>query len=437
MAKSRRLWIALWLALGVLLVVRTGVRERGVILDHVEFGNRLLAGVDPYADFAADPDEPPHPLHPPYPPSFGLLTAPFALLARVDAVAGPEGETDLRTSNLARIGWALMQLGALVAIARTLLRMRSRQGLPHGDRAQWLLLATLLVASRFVLRDTHGGGGNLVNLALAMLAFQDARDGRHVRGGAWLGISLATKPALVWLLPFFLATGHVRTVLAAVATGLAAAGLSLAMLGFDTGPWLRWVEGTWTHSTRTDVFAPAALGFPEFTWMNQSMRCMFGRWLGEVPATFADQVQVAWVPGLGMAPAVPATLNTLCTLVMLAAVLLVARHRRRDEAAVNLCFGAVLACSLLFSPLTWKAHHVALLPLFWLFVVEGIALRSRWALLALLAYLPTAVLGEEITGKALKNTLQSWYLLTAWDIAMVVLALALAWRHNQPSTARP
>jgi hypothetical protein len=119
-------------------------------------------------------------------------------------------------------------------------------------------------------------------------------------------------------------------------------------------------------------------------------------------------------------------------------VLLVAWRRRRDEVAVNWCFGAVLACSLLFSPLTWKAHHVALLPLFWLALVEGTALRSRAALLALVVYLPTAVLGEEITGKALKNTLQSWYLLTLWDIALVVLALALAWRHNlSPAGSKP
>ena len=438
MPKSRRLWIALWLALGALLVVRTGVRERGVILDHVEFGNRLLSGTNPYADFAADPDEPLHPLHPPYPPSFGLLTAPFALLAHVDAAAGADGRIDLRTSSLARIGWAVMQLGALTTIGLVLLRMRSRTGLPQGGCAQWLLLGTLLLGSRFVLRDTHGGGGNLVNLALAMLAFQDAREGRQLRGGAWLGFSLATKPALLWLLPFFLATGHWRTVLAAVVTGLAAAGLSLAMLGGDTGPWLRWIEGTWIHSTRTDVFAPAALGFPEFTWMNQSMRCMFGRWLGDVPPAFAGQVQVGWIPGFGLAPAVPAALNTLCTAAGLTAVLLVAWRRRRDEVAVNWCFGAVLACSLLFSPLTWKAHHVALLPLFWLALVEGTALRSRAALLALVVYLPTAVLGEEITGKALKNTLQSWYLLTLWDIALVVLALALAWRHNlSPAGSKP
>jgi len=430
MPKSRRLWMALWVVLAALLVVRTGVRERGVILDHVEFGNRLLSGTNPYADFAADPDEQPHPLHPPYPPSFGLLTAPFALLARLDAAPGADGAPDLRTSNLARIGWALMQVLAIAVVARLLLRTESRHGLPQGNRAQVLLLATLLLASRFVLRDTHGGGGNLVNLALAMLAFHDARNGRELRGGLWLGISLATKPALLWLLPFFVATGNWRTSVHAVWTALAAAGLSVAMLRGDVGPWLRWAEGTWIHSTRQDVFAPAALGFPEFTWMNQSMRCMFARWLGETPDVFAGQVEVGWVPGLGLDPAVPSTLNTACTVAMLCALLAVARLRRNDPVALHWTFGALLACSLLFSPLTWKAHHVALLPLFWLLVVEGAAARSRAALVALLLYLPTAVVGEEFTGKSLKNTLQSWYLLTLWDIAMVCLAISVAWRHN-------
>jgi hypothetical protein len=70
-----RRWIWLWLLLGTALVVRAGIRDRGVIIDHLEFGRRLLLGLDLYAPYLD-----PKPLHAPYPPSFGLLTAPFWLL---------------------------------------------------------------------------------------------------------------------------------------------------------------------------------------------------------------------------------------------------------------------------------------------------------------------------------------------------------------------
>src|SRR5687767_7972350 len=88
-----RAWTWLWLLLALALVVRTSVRERGVITAHLEFGRRLLSGQDLYAPYLEA-----RPLHPPYPPSFGLLTAPFSLL--------PE--------RAARVAWGLLQVGALL-----------------------------------------------------------------------------------------------------------------------------------------------------------------------------------------------------------------------------------------------------------------------------------------------------------------------------------
>lgn len=413
----------MWLLLAAFLVVRTGVRERGVILDHVEFGRRLLAAADPYAPYAADADEAPHPLHPPYPPSFGLLTAPFAVLARIDADLGADGRPDLRTSRLARVGWALLQVLALCAIARCLRDLPHGHGPPSPRAAPWLLLAALLVTSRYVLRDTHGGGGNLINLALCLLAFRAAEHDRPTRAGAWLGFSLATKPALLWLLPVLWLFGHRRATAWTVAWGLGAALASLLLLRGDVAPWLRWLEGTFSLATQIDAFATPALAFPEFTWMNQSLRCALARYLGEVPAAHAAAVD-GFFPGLGWPPAAVAWATRLLSAGLLAWLLVAAHRARREPTRRGPVLAAGLALSLLLSPLSWKAHHVALLPAFWLLLRHAAAARAAWAWVLLVLYLPSCALGEELLGKDLKNTLQSLYVVTAWDLVLVAVLLA-------------
>ncbi len=413
---ARRTWTLLWILLAAFLVLRTGVRDRGVILDHVEFGRRLWQGENVYADFAADADEAPHPLHPPYPPSFGLLTAPFALLARLDA---PD---DLRQSTLARVAWALLQVLALVAIARCLARLPQPHGPPTAGAAPFLLLLALLVASRYVLRDAHGGGGNLINLALALLSFDAAERQRPGRAGLWLGLSLATKPALLWLLPVLWLFGHRRAAAWTVLCGLGCVLLSWALLRFDTGPWLRWIEGTWAYATMTDPFAEARFGFPEFSWMNQSLRCALARFLGLVPAEHAAVVP-GFFPGLGWNAGAVAWVGRGLSLALLVLLLLAARRAGTAPARRLPVLAAALALSLLLSPITWKAHHVALLPAFWLLLRHGWGTGRRWPWVLLGGYVLTCALGEELVGKDLKNVQQSLYLATFWALALVPLLL--------------
>ena len=96
--RGRSVWLWVWSLLGIALIVRAGLRDRGVITDHLEFGRRVLFGLDLYAPF----EDANKPLHPVYPPSFGLLTAPLALF--------PE--------RLARFLWVTLQVGSLWIIAR-------------------------------------------------------------------------------------------------------------------------------------------------------------------------------------------------------------------------------------------------------------------------------------------------------------------------------
>ncbi|MCA8951028.1 MAG: DUF2029 domain-containing protein [Planctomycetes bacterium] len=436
-ALGRWLWPLLWTVLAIALVARATSRDatRGVILDHLEFGRRLLAGDDVYGPWRSDPDAPVRPLHAPYPPSYGLLTAPFAA---VDALLG---------TRAARFCWALAQIAALAGIGWSLRRLTAGRAPAEAGSAWWhrLWLITFVLGARFILRDTHGGGGNLINVAFCLLAFVAAEGGRAGLAGALLGFSLATKPTQLWLLPVLLLLGHRRTVLWAVVAGVAAAGLTLLLQRFDVGPWLRWIEGSWSIATQRDPWADPALEFPPFEWMNQSLRFAVARWFGSVPPGFAARVEWGIAPpGLGLGVAAVGALARGLALALLA-VLLVACHRRRGDPAARMwLFAGALVLSLLLSPLSWKAHHVALLPVLFL-----LAQDRRWFVLLgwfALCALPGrdlidrfalyALPGREPIGDAADEWLNSVYVVTVWDIALLLLAVWCARRGAPRSGCR-
>jgi hypothetical protein len=419
-SRAVRIWCGVWVVLAIVLLARaTSRREsRGVILDHLEFGRRLWLGEDVYGPWKSDPDAPVLPLHAPYPPSFGLLTGPFAL---VDAGLG---------TRAARFAWALLQLGCLWWIARSLRALLAgRPALaPPLPLATWHLLwfLTFLLAARFLLRDMHGGGGNLINLALCLGAFVDAERQRPRRAGLWLGLSLVTKPTQVWLLPLLLVLGRWRAVGWTGGVGAACLLATLALQRFDLQPWHRWLEGSWRLATQVDAFAVPALDFPDFEWMNQSLRPALARWLGSVPREYAARVEWGVWPGLGLAPAFVGQVTRLVSGLLLGAVLWVGWRTRRAPAARLRAFAAALVLSVLLSPLSWKAHHVALLPVLLLLVHRAIVGRHRGTFWLLGAWVVCCQLGGDLVGDAADEWGNSIYIVTAWDVLLLVVALVLA-----------
>lgn len=447
MSPSRRwIWPLLWIALGVILVARASGRpkSRGVLLDHLEFGRRLLHGEDVHGPWRSDPDAPVRPLHAPYPPSFGLLTAPFHL---VDATLG---------QRPARFAWALLQVASLLVgalLLRRLMTVRWSNGIDATDplddharrRWQWLWLATFVLTLRFVLRDTHGGGGNLINVAFVLLAYAASERSHDRRAGAWLAFSLVTKPTMVWLLPVFLLFGRWRTVAWTLLAGTGFVLLTMALQRFELAPWWRWLQGSWALATQADPWAVPAFGFPPFEWMNQALRFCLARWCGAVPTEFAARVELGTAPGLGLDVATVGWIVRVTSLCLLGAVLLVAhRARHRANARMWVVVGT-FALTLLLSPLSWKGHHVALLPLVLLLVEHVWRTRSR-AVTTLLAvwFVGCSLPGGDLVGNAVDEWLNSTYVVTFGDVALLLGALLLAWRaarsapteHRDPARSR-
>jgi hypothetical protein len=390
----------LWLLLGLALVLRAGIRDRGVISDHLEFGRRLVAQEELYAPYRDA-----KPLHAPYPPSFGLLTAPFALL-------GERG---------GRIAWVLLQVATVGWIGAWLLRWLREAAPALVPREQWVLALTALLAGRYLLRDLHGGGGNTFNLGAALGALALAANRREGAAGLLLGFALATKPTQWLFVPLLWLLRHRRAAAYAALAALGFALLAFAIHGFDPAPWRQWIGGTLAYVGQSDPFATPQGGFPPFTWMNQSLRCAVARWFGSVPPELAALVP-GFVPGSGWPPGTVQWIARLLALAILATTGIVA-WRRRDDAAARLPLAAAcLAASLLLSPISWKAHHVALIPALFLLAAHACA-GSRAAWIAVVLYLAGCVAGEELTGKELKNLQQSLYIVTLGTLAAWLFAL--------------
>lgn len=433
-AGKRRLWWLVWIALAVVLAGRATSRKptRGVLLDHLEFGRRALHGEDLYGPWRSAADAEPGPLHAPYPPSFALLTVPFHL---VDAALGPRA---------ARLSWALLQLASLAALAlalRELLAPRAQalaRAAPSPWHWQWLWLGTFLLGARFVLRDTHGGGGNAINTALAVGAFAAAERGRERLGGALLAFSLVTKPTMVWLVPVLWLLGRRRAVVGTALAALAMLLVAAALCRFDMAPWTRWALGSWALMTQADPWAVPAHGFPPFAWMNTALRLCVARWCGDVPAPYAALVPGGVGPGLGLDVATVGLLARLAGAAVLAAVLAAAWRARAHAEARVWAVAAALVGTLLLSPITWKGHHVALLPVLLLVLRRAVLRRDRaaWLLLAVW-FVPCALPGGDLVGDALDERLNSLYVVTIGDIALLAYAVrragSAAGEHGDPA----
>jgi arabinofuranan 3-O-arabinosyltransferase len=270
--------------------------------------------------------------------------------------------------------------------------------------------------SRYVLRDFAGGGGNLLYATCAVWGIELARRDRHAAAGLLVALPLVLKPNLAPLVLCLAARARWKALAATLACACALFWLPVFAYGWSAYADLArgWFESVLAYArvedpTRADLIPD---GFPvSDNTMNQSLREAVLR-LGIA----------AWIQrGLAV--------------VLVIAGWLTARRARgvRSELLATLAF---LPLAVLVSPIAWKAHHAALLPLFLVLVACALERdRPRWLVPLLVAYyLACDVLSEELVGKEWKNVLQSWSIVTWFGLAVFAAACALS-RHEALTVA--
>lgn len=391
-----RVLAALFLLSCVVLVLRAARKDEGVLARNREFGARFLAHADPYEDPARG-----HRVHGPYPPSYALVTVPLALV--------PE--------PVARAGWALLQVGALAAAFALVRRWLARGWPTLAPHASVVYACALLLASRYLLRDMAGGGGNLLYGVGAAWGVELALSGRTWPGAFALALPLVLKPNLAPLTAFLLARRRFGAFAATlVAAAVLAAAPALVYGASDYAALVeRWTSDLASFARAVDLNDPASVpeGFPlADTTMNQSVRESL--WRAFDPATAAWLARAAVLGLLGTAGALA--------------------WRARGVRAELQALAAFLCVCVLASPISWKAHHVALLPAFAVLVASALEPRRRWLAWLLVVYdVACVLLSEELVGKDAKNQLQAWSIVTWGALALVVASAVLVLRREAPT----
>lgn len=407
-ARRRRDRWLLWLGLLVLalLAARAVRKDAGVLENNQAFGARFVAGEDPYFDPTSG-----RRMHGPYPPSYVLICAPLSRLP----------------TRAARLVWVLVQCLALAGLY-PLMRRRLRLSWPALEpHASVVYAAALLLVSRYLLRDMAAGGGNLLYSALAVGGLELALAGAQRWAGLPIALGLVLKPNLALLLVFFALSGRWRALVSALAIAAVLFWLPAATYGPARYAELasRWGRDVVAFARVDDLHDSRAVpeGMPPAKEaMNQNLREAVFRLLrdpgdsgaADVHFGHATAAQAAWV-GRGLA------------LLLFAAAAWTAFRARGPTAEWHAAMGFI-ALSLLLSPVTWKAHSVALLPAFFGAVAEAGARRRGGLLTAFLVayYLACDVLSEEVVGKSAKNLLQAWSIVTWANVAVFAVLLMLA-----------
>jgi hypothetical protein len=400
-ARNRALLIAVAIVVVLACWVTMIRKPRGDFMNHLEFGRRFVAGEDLYRGG----------LDIPYPPSFAFAYAPLSMMP--PRIAG---------SVLFAIGCA--SLCAILWILNSL----TASWLPlASEQLIWVVAATLLVASRFILRDFADGGPHLIYLGLVWGAIYSFRLGKMWRAGLSLGLAIALKctPAL-FLLYFawkrqWKMTGI--TLLFAGAFGLAQA---LRENSYD-GHLRMWFE-TVTQGTQQADPSVGILGPEEL--QNKSLRPALARYLMHLPAGHPGRFDgVGYIDFLDLSARAASVIIKGITLLSLAGIAWLFRRplAGKDDPALIWECAAVSILALLYSPITHGTHCVAIIPALHLLFRSFAAGRLAQSWVRGVLGCTSVVLlltNRSLIGLNPSLLLESYHLVTLSLVALLLLVLA-------------
>jgi hypothetical protein len=392
--RAQRIFSTFLVLLALFMVVRATVKDRGVLQRNRIFAERLLDGTDPYEGG----------LHTPYPMSWAMFHAAFLWM--------PE--------RVERAVWAAMQIGCLALVLRLLDRTLLERVPSLATRRAWILFLTLLVTSRFWIRDMAGGGSNLLILALSFLGAHLFLRGRRLLGALPLGLACALKLTPVLFVPYFLLKR--RPAFAAAILGFAAFFFlsPVLVLGpdrfFDFGS--RWAQGVLGFLAKEDLTGPESAIIP-FEWMNQSLRNALFRYLTECEFPHPLYVHFLRLPRETAAWVIRAVLVALA---IAAAWALRRPEPRRDPVRYLAEISSIYLLILLLSPITWRAHYVLSVPAVALLAAHSLSggpgHRASGILLGIVFLLGGGT-SEFFWGDAGKELLQTYYPVTVAGLLLL------------------
>lgn len=407
--------------LGLLILLGCAFRVVARPLDgdfklHWEFGRRFLAGEFLYAGG----------MHLPYPPFWAMAHAPAALLPLAVAKAL------LFLLGVYALWFLLRLLRALAAPAFALDR----------SRAFWVAALALALAARYLIRDLAELGVNTLLVTLTWLAIYLWAQRRDLLGGASLGLAVALKCTPAIFVGYFLWKRQWKMF---ASSGVAALLFTLAPI-FWQGPtayqqhmqtWIGNVgQGFGNANPATGVLGPEPL-------QNMALRPTLARYLTHLPEGHPGRAgHPLYFDALHFSPVAAGWIIKAILFGLLVGYLWWSRRAlvsRRDP-RILWELAALSILMLLFSPITWGQHCVALLPA--CYFISALFLTRRkfpnWMLTLLALYvLFIPVLSRDLVGRDLAFLLASYHVETFAIIGLLAVLLGCSrLNHHSPTVER-
>jgi len=351
------------------------------------------------------------PLYHPLPGARELKYPPFAA-----QVFQPLGILPLKTAAwlfyVASVGLVLVAIWLSRDIVQRLEPARRPGSLP--------LVLAVLFSAVFMLDNLVHVQVNLLTFVLCLLGIQAFAAKREVAAGGWLVAATAIKLTPVFFLPWVVIRGTRRSLLAVLAFGALCVTSPVIQRGVAQGS----ADLTEYYATFLHQFAA---GKVVTNYRNQNLAALVYRAVVPAAAEDVQPYEFAYLPSLqGAAP----LLYPALALVVLAAFLAhIIRLRTAHQPVGALEISSVFLTSHLLSGISFKAHLVTLLFVFYAFFAldpKRVGRVGRWALGLAWSGIVVIGLGRDMIGSRLHHYLAG-YSVFVW-VMLFLFVLSVLWR---------
>jgi len=285
------------------------------------------------------------------------------------------------------------------------------------------LVLAVLFSAAFMLDNLVHVQMNLLTFVLCLLGIKAFVAKREVAAGGWLVAATAIKLTPLFFLAWVVTRGTRRSLLAVLAFGSLCLMLPVVQRGLVQGS----ADLTDYYTTFLHQFAAGAV---VTNYRNQNLAALVYR--AVVPAAAEDVPPYDYAYLSSLAGAAPLLYRLLALAILAAFLATIIRLRIAHQPVGALEIASVFLTSHLLSGITFKAHLVTLLFVFYAFFVIDpgrVAKAGRWVLGLAWAGIAVIGLGRDIVGSRLHHYLAG-YSVFVW-VMLLLFVLSLAWGREQ------
>jgi hypothetical protein len=296
------------------------------------------------------------------------------------------------------------------------------------DRSIIPLILALLFSAEFLINNLDHVQVNLLVFLLCLLGVRAFLAQREAAAGGWIVAATAIKLTPVFFAFWAVIRGNRRALAGVAGFGVLALILPLIQRGFSQGM----IDLRAYYHAFLQQFAAGAV---VTNYRNQNLAAMVYR--AFVPGSSGDTPPYDYAYLASLEPWAPLAYRILVGLLLGVFLFHLIRLRLTATPIRALEIASVFLASHLLSGITWKAHLVTLLFVFYAFFLlrrESVSRASRLALLMAWGGIVLIGLGRDVVGDRLHHYLAG-YSVFVW-VMLLLFALSVLWSQtlsNRPS----